>query len=64
MPAMNVLSIQRTSAADRARIEAVDPAIRLTDAVGWFDGEIRETWPEFAAARHLAPNALSPHQSL
>lgn len=56
MPAMNVLSIQRTSAADRARIEAVDPAIRLTDAVGWFDGEIRETWPEFAAARHLAPN--------
>src|SRR4051794_37560631 len=52
---IDVLSIQRISAADRARIEDVDPAIRLTDAGGWFDGEIRETWPAFTAARYLAP---------
>ncbi len=57
MQAINVLSIQRTSAADRARIEAVDPRIRLADAGGWFDGEIQETWTDFAVARYLMPNA-------
>lgn len=57
MQRVNVITIQRISAADRARIEAVDPAIRLTDAGGWFDGEIRETWPAFASARYLAPGA-------
>ena len=29
----------------------------MTDAGGWFDGEIRETWPAFATARYLGPNA-------
>ena len=57
MRTINVLAMQRTSAADRARIEAVDPAIKVTDAGGWFDGEIRETWPAFATARYLGPNA-------
>lgn len=57
MRTLEVLSIQRISAADRARIEAVDAAIRFTDAGGWFDGEIRETWPPFTAQRYLAPNA-------
>lgn len=57
MRTVDVLNIQRVSAADRARIEAVDRAIRLTDAGGWFDGEIRETWPPYAALRYLAPGA-------
>ena len=57
MPTVDVLNIQRISAADRARVEAVDPAIRLTNAGGWFDGEIRETWPVYAASRYLAPGA-------
>jgi phosphoglycerate dehydrogenase-like enzyme len=57
MRRVDVLCIQRVSAADRARIEAVDPAVRLVDAGGWFDGEIRETWPAYAAARYLAPAA-------
>jgi phosphoglycerate dehydrogenase-like enzyme len=57
MPVFNVLSIQRISAEDRAKIEAVDPSIRLTDAGGWFDGEYRETWPAFSVARFLAPDA-------
>ena len=57
MRTVNVLSLARLSAADRAGIEAVDPAIRLTDAGGWFDGELRETWPAFTSARYLAPNA-------
>ena len=58
MQRLDVLSIQRISAVDRARIEAVDPAIRLVDAGGWFDGEIRETWPAYAASRYLPPGAV------
>jgi glyoxylate/hydroxypyruvate reductase len=57
MRKINILAMQRTSAAERARIEAVDPGIRLTDAGGWYDGEIRETWPAFTSARYLGPNA-------
>src|ERR1700758_4469249 len=58
MQGINVLNIQRISAEDRAKIEAVDPAIELTDAGGWYDGEIRETWPAFTTARYLAPGAV------
>jgi phosphoglycerate dehydrogenase-like enzyme len=57
MQRVGVLSIQRISAEERAKIEAVDPAVQLTDAGGWYDGEIRETWPAFTSARYLAPNA-------
>src|SRR5262245_26776940 len=55
MRTVNILSVQRITPADRARIEAVDPAVRLTDAGGWFDGEIRNTWPAFTSARYLGP---------
>jgi glyoxylate/hydroxypyruvate reductase len=57
MQKINVLAIQRISAEDRAKIEAVDPCVELTDAGGWYDGEIRETWPAFTAARYLTPGA-------
>jgi hypothetical protein len=53
MSTINVLTITRVSAEDRAKIEAIDPAIKLTDAGGWFDGEIRDTWPPFARAPKL-----------
>jgi glyoxylate/hydroxypyruvate reductase A len=58
MQRVNVLSIARINTEDRAKIEAVDPAIELTDAGGWYDGEIRETWPAFTSARYLAPGAI------
>jgi phosphoglycerate dehydrogenase-like enzyme len=57
MSTLNVLTIQRISAADRASIEAIDPSIRFTDAGGWFDGEYRDTWPEHSASRYLRPGA-------
>jgi phosphoglycerate dehydrogenase-like enzyme len=57
MRALNILAIQRTTEAERAQIAAVDPAIRFTDAGGWFDGEIRDTWPAASAARYLSPSA-------
>jgi len=53
MRSINILSIQRMSADDRAKIAASDPAIRLIDAGGWFDGEIRENWTAFAAAHAI-----------
>ncbi len=58
MPQINVLSLTRISTSDRAKIEAVDPALRLTDAGGWFDGEYRETWPAFTASRYLPPGSV------
>ncbi len=57
MQTVNVLSLQRITAAERARIEAVDPAIRLTDAGGWFDGEYHDTWPAFTMARYRGTDA-------
>jgi phosphoglycerate dehydrogenase-like enzyme len=57
MRTINVLTIVRLGDADRTRIEAVDPSIRLTDAGGWFDGEIRETWPAYASQRYLGRNS-------
>ena len=38
-------------------IQVVDRSINLTDAGGWFDGEIRETWPAFTSERYLPPDA-------
>src|SRR5258708_1677175 len=58
MQRIKVLSIARINAEDRAKIEAVDPAIQLTDAGGWYDGEIRETWSSFTSARYLTPGAI------
>jgi phosphoglycerate dehydrogenase-like enzyme len=57
MRKINVLNIQRLSAPDRAKIEAVDPAIQLVDGGGWFDGEYRETWPAYTSQRYLAAGA-------
>jgi phosphoglycerate dehydrogenase-like enzyme len=54
---IEVLAIQRLDAAERAKIEAVDPTIRVTDAGGWFDGEYRETWPAYTASRYLRPGS-------
>lgn len=54
---VDVLTIWRVSAAERAQIEAVDPAVRLVDAGGWFDGEYRETWPAEAVARFVPVSA-------
>jgi hypothetical protein len=36
---VNVLNLERISAENRAKIEAIDPAVDLTDPKGWFDGQ-------------------------
>jgi phosphoglycerate dehydrogenase-like enzyme len=57
MRTLNIVTLTHVGAEDRTKIEALDPAVRLTDAGGWFDGEYRDTWPAFSAARYLAPGA-------
>ena len=56
--AINILCVMRVSPAERARIESIDPRFRVIDAGGWFDGEIRETWPRAAAERFLVLNSM------
>ena len=68
MQRVGVLSIQRISAEDRAKIEAIDPAIQLIDAGGWFDGEISRDlaglqlrhaiWRQVQRAQEPARNAI------
>lgn len=55
---LNIVSLVPLSAEARAAIEAVDPAIQLTMAVGWFDGEIRETWGSYTADSFLRPDSF------
>lgn len=38
-----------------ARVAAVDPRVRVADARGWFDEEMRETWPAWTGQRYLGP---------
>lgn len=58
MPTVNVLSIQRLQSAEADQIRAVDPSVNLVDAGGWFDGEIRDSWPLATSQRYLAPDAM------
>jgi len=50
---VEVVSVSRLSAADKRRIEEIDPSVRLTDAGAWFEGEIAESWPRQAARNYL-----------
>ena len=54
---VKVLNIQRMSPAETERVKAISSAIQYTNAAGWYDGEIRDTWPEFNSNRYLLPDA-------
>jgi hypothetical protein len=73
MQRINVLSIQRISAEDRAKIEAVDPAIELTDAGAGMTGKFAKrglpsprhaTWHQAPRARGPARNAIASSPKL
>ena len=57
MREVRVLNIQRMSPAETERVKAISSAFQYTDAAGWYDGEIRDTWPEFNSNRYLLPDA-------
>lgn len=50
---LNVVSLVPLPDAVRERIEAVDPSIRVTAVPGWFDGEMRETWPANTGRQYI-----------
>lgn len=54
---IEVLCISRTTAEERSRVAAIDARIRVTDAGGWFNDEVRETWPKATADRFMRPGA-------
>ena len=53
MRRVKILSMVRMGEAEKEQISAIHAGIELIDTGGWFDGEIRETWPEYAANRYL-----------
>ena len=50
---LSVLSLIPLPQTIQEAIRAVDPSVALAMAPGWFDGEIRETWPAFTTERYL-----------
>ena len=68
---MNVLIIASITDAAVEKIRALDSRLNVTDARGWFDGEIRDTWPEMTVNRYIGkfrqtpvPNRLERDQAL
>jgi phosphoglycerate dehydrogenase-like enzyme len=53
MPTRDVLVIVPVSDDALNRIAAVDGCLHVVDARGWFDVEIRETWPPWTVQRYL-----------
>ena len=50
---LSILSLIPLPESVQGEIRTVDPSAALTMAPGWFDGEIRETWPAFTTERYL-----------
>ena len=50
---LSVLSLIPLPETVREEIRAVDPSVELAMSPGWFDGEIRDTWPAYATERYL-----------
>jgi phosphoglycerate dehydrogenase-like enzyme len=40
-----------------SRVAAVDPRVHVVDARGWFDDELRATWPPWTVQRYLGPRS-------
>lgn len=53
MDGLEVLVIPQVPDAVLERIAKVDPLISVVDARGWFDGELRATWPQWTVDRYL-----------
>ena len=56
---MEILVIQPITDEALAQISEVDPRLSVIDARGWFDDEIRDTWPRWTIQRYLE-NRMSP----
>ena len=54
---IKILSLTNLPNNFQGEIEKIDSRLQLTMAPGWFDGEIRDTWPSFTTDRYLAPDS-------
>jgi len=50
---MDVLIIHPVADEAFAQVAGVDRRLNVIDARGWFDGEIRDTWPQYCVQRYL-----------
>ena len=50
---LRILSLIPLPEAVQEEVRAVHPSVVLTMAPGWFDGEVRETWPAYTSDRYL-----------
>ena len=57
---VNVLVIQPIADAELAQLARVDARLRVVDARGWFDDEIRQSWPPWTVARYLGTRPGPP----
>ena len=54
---LNILSLTPLPEGIQKAITTTDASIELTMAPGWFDSEIRDTWPQFTSERYLTPHS-------
>src|SRR4030095_8546794 len=52
--------IQPIANEELAQIASLDARLRVVDARGWFDDEIRQTWPQWSADRSLGTRPCRP----
>jgi phosphoglycerate dehydrogenase-like enzyme len=57
---VDLLVIEPINDADLERIRATDSSLRVADARGWFDAEIRESWPAASVQRYLGNRPCPP----
>ena len=55
---VEVLNILPLGGEDLAAIKDVDPSVNLTDAQGWFNGEICESWPSHVTRFYVGSDRL------
>src|SRR5216683_1323245 len=60
MHTVNVLVIQPIVDEELAQIARLDPRLCIIDARGWFDDEIRQTWPQWTVERYLGKRPCPP----
>ena len=60
MPDMEILVIVPVADEALARIAAVAPRLNVVDARGWFDGEMRDSWPQWTVQRYLGHRQSPP----
>jgi glyoxylate/hydroxypyruvate reductase A len=60
MPPVEVVVLEPMPDDALAHIAQVDPRVRVVDARGWFDAELRATWPAWTVQRYVEQRPSPP----